>query len=374
MQCNPEKTSPKRNNFLINPQNDLRVLKISVKFTRWMGITPFSLKANSFQRIFTKCLVSTLVTVYVVSECVNSRLQIRYDEKELGAENDLYIPMKILWYLSNSLFLIVCVVRPNMFQLRHWKRFFTALDKVEESMREFEFRMTRNSFLIFSETFTATGFTIIVHIFHLTYLVLVGRSHKILSYLGWSASHIYMVSTLSLLRLLARTLEKRFIHLDDMLSGLKDDNSKDGVLEVAKILRAYKKLFSVTDGTNAVFGLQMLLCVMITFIFTVSYLSYTLLFSQTEYCPFTYLTLLWACMYLVSSIICLVCIFIYFHSSNVEYFGNIQVKINSRKLIQNHPVRMRILMVYDVRALVNRSIYYIMIIKELLHINVNDLC
>lgn len=288
----------KRNNFLIKPQNDVMVLKCFLKNIRWIGITPFSLEANSFRRTFMKGIVFILMVIYIIFECINTKIQLQYDEKEKSNTYVVYIPMKIIWYLSNTSFLIISTVKPNFFPLLHWRRFFTILDEVEAMMIRFNFRMTKNAFLIIRGTFSNIAMTITVHVYHIIVLLWAEKAHKICSYTGWSAAHFYMVCTISILHLLLKIVHKRYEHLNSILKGLNNVPGTDAVLEVMKILEALKKLNLLAEEINEIFGLQMLLCILMTFTFIVTFLSYFVI--HFSYSQLTYLALLCSLIYLVS--------------------------------------------------------------------------
>lgn len=288
------------NNFLNNQQNDFKVLKLVMKYIRWIGVTPLSLKANSIHRILTKCILPIFMVAYSVCECINFKLQFQHDNEQINDSGVIYIPLKTTWHVSNLILFVVCVAKPNFFQLEHWKRFFTTLDEVEAMVNDFDFQETRSFSLIFSETFGYIIITIAIHICHIADLALLGKSHKIFSYIGWSISHFYMASILSFLRLLAKIIEKRYTQLNHVLIRLQDVTSRDAVFEVLRILQALKKFRLLIEETNKIFGLQIFLCVFIIFISIVAFLSYVILDVQNSHLSVIYVVILTILMYFVS--------------------------------------------------------------------------
>lgn len=266
---------PKRNNFLNNSQNDLKALKILIRYSRWFGITPFSLKANSFERKFAKCIACVLLILYVIYAYFSYTLEIHGTRDNLQFIN--FVIIKTMWSLSHLLVLISCIAKPNLFQLTSWKKFFIILDQVETTMIRHGFQMTRNFYIVCSETSVFIAIPIIIQIFQIAVLVEKVKFNVIFFCLDWALPHFCTSFTVSLLRLLIKMLEKRYEYLNDTLKGFKDVNRKDAVPEMRRLLKIYEKLHLLIDEINAVFGWQMFMCVFLTLIFSITFLSYAVI-------------------------------------------------------------------------------------------------
>lgn len=248
---------------------------ILISCSRWIGLTPFSLKPNSFQRKFAKCVTVTFLFLYLIYECLSFRLDVRVDKGDI---NGTYLAgVKTIWSLSKSLFLVLSVAKTNLFQFTSWKKFFVMLDQAEVKMMESGFQMTRNFYLICGEVFVYMSIPVAFQILQVSSFVHELKSYVLLIFMDWVVPNFCMVFGVSLLRLLANILEKRYEYLTNTLKGLKDVHRKDAVSEVRKVLRVYKELYLLTDEINAIFGWQILMCVCVTFISSVSLLSYIII-------------------------------------------------------------------------------------------------
>lgn len=288
----PFELKPKRNNLTTKPQNDLRVLKILMKHTTWIGLTPISLKVNGAKTILAKCFVLMLVLCYIIHECSVFRLQLEYDLDQFNGKDDLFASLKSVWFISNSLFFIVSIVTPNFFQIMNWKRFYVKLDELEIIMKELGFWMKRNFFLVCSETFAYIIISIMYHILHFIFLLRIGKGHKIHSYVGWTISHFYMTYAINLFNLQMKILEKRYAYLNHILT-LNSTSRNQIILNMKTVLRVYKKLYFLLKNFNIIFGLEIFLCILTTFTITIGCIRYLTINTYKQSITFILLVLLY---------------------------------------------------------------------------------
>lgn len=281
----------------INSQNDIKVFTVFLSYTRCIGVTPFSLQENSFKRIFTKYLVSLLIIVYFTYNFVSFVLKVKHDR----FENTFFVFVKTLFYICRTLFIIITLAKANLWNFSNWKRIFNMLEKLDVMMVQFNFEVTRSCCVLYIDTITGIIICVFSRIFHSAVFIYLGEPYGILTMLGWGIFPFYMTSVTTFLYVLAKILHRRYDHMNTVVAGLGRINESRFLLsKIMKIFKVYRILYFLVEEFNCIFGWQIFLCVLSTFVIVVRLLSRIVIDGKLLEINTTIVMILYASIYLVS--------------------------------------------------------------------------
>ncbi|XP_018566102.1 gustatory receptor 68a-like [Anoplophora glabripennis] len=294
------KVASKSTHISVNLQNDIEVFRVLLKYTRCIGVTPLSMKANSPRRVITKCVVSSLVMAYFLFNFITFILKVKYDR----FDNTFFVFIKTLFYVSRTLFVTTSLAKANLFHCTNWKKIFATLKQIDLMMVKFNFRVTRTRPLLYFDTFAGIIVCVFSRIFHSVVLIYFGRPHEILTLLGWAVFPVYMTSVTTFLYILAKILHSRYDHMDAVVVKLQEITDINVLRSrIGGILKVYKNLHLLVEEYNYVFGLQIFLCVFSTFVIIVRLLSRVVIDTLLIGINMTIVMILYTAIYLYSLVL-----------------------------------------------------------------------
>lgn len=281
----------------VNSQNDIKVFRVMLKYTRCIGVTPFSLKENSAIRLAIKLIVSILVVAYFLFNFINFILKVKYDR----FDNTFFVFIKTLLYVCRTLFVVTSLAKANLFHVAYWKRIFITLKQIDAMMVKFNFKVTRSIPLLYFDAFTGIIVCVFSRIFHSVVFIYLGRPEEILTLFGWAVFPFYMTSVTTWLYIIAKILHRRYDHMNAIVIGLQDIADRDVLgCRIKNVLKVYKKLHLLIEDYNYIFGWQIFLCVLSTFVIIVRLLSRVAIDTNMMGINMTIVMILYTAIYLVS--------------------------------------------------------------------------
>ncbi|XP_018566101.1 uncharacterized protein LOC108907070 [Anoplophora glabripennis] len=231
-------------------QSDIKLFKLWCKRTKFLGLTPYSLKTTKLQKFVSCVIISPALAFLIFFMYTDSRLAIEALEVQ-----DQFI--QILLHLSELFFMIAIFLSGNLLFDKNWRKLFTSLYQTELLVKKLNSKYTSKSLcFLYLELFIIFAICLPLHVVQIFFLLKAKQFAIAFINFGWFTIDIYSVITLLLLLPLNKILSGRYQFLCQCLETASQykREEKRGLVEVKLVLKVYRLCHCVVKEVNTIFG------------------------------------------------------------------------------------------------------------------------
>nr|QUP79582.1 gustatory receptor 6 [Monochamus saltuarius] len=236
--------------FFKSRKCDIKLLRLCVKCTRLMGMTPYVLKKTPFQRFYLTVLIFVAIlslTVYVY----------------IGLKTIAFVfnlPDRILQLViyTNEFFMInACLFGGNLLFNQNWNRLFASLYQSELLVNKCHtrFPFINGLKMLYFKLFIVFATCVPFHVAQVIFLFGDKNYERAISYIGWLITDSYGVTIVILLLVMNKILSGRYQFLSQCLRRVNEKyEEKVALAEIELVMKMYRISHCVATEISTIFG------------------------------------------------------------------------------------------------------------------------